>query len=246
MYPNYKDKWKHKTLVAPTDYIKFQRLHGRVNHKVPLKIILYFQTFLGSMITKEHNTSQAGNIIIIEKNGEQIGIKYVGVGAPNLAIQLEELYSLGAREFVSLGFAGALSKKLTIGDLVICNKAIRDEGTSYHYIKPKKYSVADKALTRQIEAHFTASKEKFFKGLGWTVDAPYRETFNEVKKYQKEGVLTVDMEASMLFAFGEYYKCKTAATFVISDSLAKLKWEPQFYSVKNELLKLFNLLLSAI
>ncbi len=59
----------------------------------------------------------------------------------------------------------------------------------------------------------------YYRGKGWTIDAPYRETKKEIKKYQKEDVLAVDMEASAMFAIAKAFKVKAAAIFVISDNL---------------------------
>ena len=69
-------------------------------------------------------------------------------------------------------------------------------------------------------------------GTSWTVDAIYRETIEEVRKYQKEGVLTVEMEAAALFAVAKYRKVQLVSAFAISDSLSDLKWNPMFHHEK--------------
>jgi purine-nucleoside phosphorylase len=64
----------------------------------------------------------------------------------------------------------------------------------------------------------------------WTIDAPYRETKAEIKKYKKQGIATVEMEASALFAVAKLRKVKLASAFVVSDILGE-KWEPQFHTM---------------
>ena len=87
---------------------------------------------------------------------------------------------------------------------MVCEKAIRDEGTSHHYLKPSKYAYASKDMTQKIKNSLDKFKQKYFVGTSWTIDAPYRETVAEATQYQKEGVATVEMEASALFAVSQY------------------------------------------
>ena len=72
-------------------------------------------------------------------------------------------------------------------------------------------------------------KVKYHVGTSWTTDAPYRETLAEIRKYQSEGVATVEMEAAALFAVAEYRKVDMGSFFTISDSLAELEWKPEFH-----------------
>lgn len=111
---------------------------------------------------------------------------------------------------------------------MVCEKAIRDEGTSHHYTKHSKYSYAGKEITKKIISVLKKNKIKHFLGTSWTVDAPYRETIEEAKQYQEEGVATVEMEASALFAVAEYRKVQLGSIVTISDSLAELQWKPKF------------------
>jgi purine-nucleoside phosphorylase len=67
-------------------------------------------------------------------------------------------------------------------------------------------------------------------GTSWTIDAPYRETIAEIRHYGREGVLTVEMEASALFAVAACRGVEMGAVFTISDSLAGPEWEPHFAS----------------
>jgi uridine phosphorylase len=155
-----------------------------------------------------------------------------GFGAPSVVVILEELIAFGMKQFISIGTAGTLQKKLKIGDLFVCEKAIRDEGTSYHYLKPSKYAYASKELTDRIKLVLDTRRQKYYSGTSWTIDAPYRETIAEVKQYQAEGVATVEMEASALFAVAEYRGVQMGAILTVSDSVADLKWSPEFRSKK--------------
>lgn len=165
------------------------------------------------------------------KNKIAIVVKF-GVGAPVVVTLLDELIAFGVKRFVSIGTAGTLQKNIKVGDLLVCEKAIRDEGTSYHYLRPSKYAYASKRMTKRIKSTLDVLGQKYFVGTSWTIDAPYRETVAEARQYQKEGVATVDMEASALFAVAEYRGVQMGAMFTVSDSLAELQWSPKFHFKK--------------
>jgi uridine phosphorylase len=157
-----------------------------------------------------------------------------GIGAPGAVIHLEEFIEWGVRAFVSVGTAGGLQKNLRIGDIVLCERAIRDEGCSHHYLRPSKYSYPSVVLTDRVRHALKARRLEFLSGTSWTIDTPYRETVAEVRRYRREGVLTVEMEAAALFAVGTYRKTHVAALFSVSDSLTEPLWEPQFHLRRNQ------------
>ena len=115
---------------------------------------------------------------------------------------------------------------------MVCQKAIRDEGTSHHYLAASKYAVASQELTSQLTESLERRNVPYRLGVSWTIDAIYRETIAEAREYQQEGVATVDMEASALFSVAEYRGVEIGAMFTISDSLADLEWRPDFDSTE--------------
>jgi uridine phosphorylase len=115
---------------------------------------------------------------------------------------------------------------LRCGDIVLNDRAIRDEGVSHHYLQTDKYVSADRALKQKLEDRFDLNKIKFVSGSTWTTDAPYRETWAEVLQYQSEGVQVVEMEIAGLFALGVVRKIPVASMVVVADSLAELEWKP--------------------
>jgi len=163
-----------------------------------------------------------------------------GIGSPMIASHMEELIAFGVKKFLIIGSAGSLQKNLKVGNIIVCDKAIRDEGTSHHYFKSGKYAYASKSLVKKAEEVLKKSKIKYTKGASWTIDAPYRETVAEVKKYQKEGVLTVEMEASAAFAVAKYRGVEAGAIFTVSDYLGELDWKPKFHLTAKYLKKLFK------
>lgn len=140
-----------------------------------------------------------------------------GKGAPAAALVLEQLTALGARRVAAIGTAGGLAPYLQVGDVVVCDRAIRDEGLSYHYLPGSKYCTPSQELTSALCGELGADGEHFYEGTSWTTDAPYRETAYEVAMYRDENVLTVDMEAAGIFAVGQVRGVQVAAAFAVTD-----------------------------
>ena len=115
---------------------------------------------------------------------------------------------------------------MAIGDIVVCDRAIRDEGTSHHYLPPDTYAHASSAATARLVDALQATGTPHSVGTSWTIDAPYRETIAEVRHYQAEGVLAVEMEAAALFAVAAYRGVEMGSLLTISDTLGDLNLGP--------------------
>ncbi len=245
-YPKMKGKHFAKPIFTTKEYIEYRKSVGAVPKFTLESIILCYSKFLSENIQKAHRVSEIrgvlGNVGKLHSIGpSKLGLlTEFGVGAPATVLHLEELHAWGAKRFVIIGMAGAISDKLRIGDVVVCTKSVRDEGTSHHYIKNAKYAFASKDLTGTIYDSLFTKFDRLFMGPSWTIDAPYRETVDELRKY-RGGVLTVEMESSALFALGGIRNIPTAAIFVVSDILSEKRWRPRFRSeiVMQNLLKAF-------
>jgi uridine phosphorylase len=154
----------------------------------------------------------------------QLGFAHVPLGAPVIAIVMEDLAVQGVTTIVGVGAAGAIGADLEVGNVVVCSSALRDEGTSFHYSADGRWARPDSDLTERLRA---ALPEARF-GPSWTTDAPYRETAEEVAAYQKEGLLTVEMEASAMFTVGACLGIQAASVFCVSDVLHGREWQPRF------------------
>ena len=239
-FPNLRNKHAHDSMFTPKEFLDYQKKIGKYpRFKPPKGVILCYSGRLLKHILKNHKTTKAegfyGEFYLLNETENQIGVlAKFGIGAPVVVALMEELVAFGVKKFISIGEAGTLQKNLKIRDIVVCDRAIRDEGTSHHYLKHSKYAYASKGLTEKVEKVLQRIGQKFIVGASWTTDAPYRETVAEAKQYQKERVATVEMEASALFAVAKYRNVDIATIFSISDSLAELKWKPKFHlSEKN-------------
>lgn len=150
-----------------------------------------------------------------------------GYGAPAMAMKLEVLIALGVKEFVFIGLAGSLQEEVQPADIVLCDEALCDDGTSPCYTT-KETSKPSKQLFTKLQKALMDSKQNFHVGRNWTTDAIFRETKAEIKHYQKHNVLTVEMETAAFYAVCEKRKVKGVAAYGISDKLYEYKWETHF------------------
>ena len=152
-----------------------------------------------------------------------------GIGAPYAAMMLETLIAWGARRIIFLGWCGAVSKQVKIGDIILPTSALVDEGTSRNYAVPDNgQSKPASAMVSLIEQVLEDNRVDFHSGKIWTTDAVYRETREKVENYQKQGVLAVEMEVSALFSVARFRQVELSAMLVVSDELSAFKWRPGF------------------
>jgi uridine phosphorylase len=150
------------------------------------------------------------------------------MGAPMAAMLLEQLIALGARRFLYLGFCGALDATYTIGDLFMPTTAIREEGTSYHYLPTAVVPSASAHLSAMIQDQAEVQGLHLRSGPIWTTDAPYRETAHKIRYFQNVGAHAVDMEMAALLAVAQYRACDVCALMVVSDECYHTVWKPGF------------------
>ncbi len=131
------------------------------------------------------------------------GIVGGAVGAPFAVLVAEELFASGCRFLISVTSAGQITPVGLPPYFVLIERALRDEGTSYHYKAPSPYSELRPELIEMLCGAFEKHAVPVARGTVWTTDAPFRETATEIERHRSAGVLAVEMEASALYAFAE-------------------------------------------
>ena len=151
------------------------------------------------------------------------------IGAPYAAMLLETLIAWGAKKIIFLGWCGAISEKIKIGDIILPTSAVINEGTSAHYgQRDAGISRASSSLVPMIRQVLNQNKIDFQTGEIWTTDAVYRETRQLVERHQQDGTLAVDMELSALCSVAQFRGVALAGILVVSDELSSLDWRPGF------------------
>lgn len=133
--------------------------------------------------------------------GHMTGIVGCAVGAPFAVLVAEELFTSGCRMLVSVTSAGQITPAGALPYFVIIDRALRDEGTSYHYAAPSEYAEANQHLVVMASKAVRARSHHVVVGSSWTTDAPFRETSEAIQSARSKGVLAVEMEAAALYTF---------------------------------------------
>ncbi|SMF26826.1 Uridine phosphorylase [Tistlia consotensis] len=133
--------------------------------------------------------------------GIEFGIIGCAVGAPFAVLLAEQLFASGCRLLISMTSAGQLVAVRPPPYFVLIERALRDEGTSYHYAAPAEFSAIDDALMATLRGAFDDLRVPVLRGATWTTDAPFRETLEAIATMRAKELLAVEMEAAALYAF---------------------------------------------
>jgi uridine phosphorylase len=164
-------------------------------------------------------------IFELEHRGEPVAFFQPGVGAPLAALFVEEAIDYGCRAIVACGGAGALDDDLALGHPVVVSAAVRDEGTSYHYLAPARLIETAPAVVAALERVLDLAGVRFTTGTTWSTDAVYRETREKVSLRRAEGCITVEMEAAALLAVARFRGVGLGQILYAGDSLAGEVWD---------------------
>ncbi|MEJ2434034.1 MAG: nucleoside phosphorylase [Pseudolabrys sp.] len=133
--------------------------------------------------------------------GQTVGIIGCAVGAPFAVLIEEELFASGCRLLINLTSAGQITPAAPTPYFVVIDRALRDEGTSYHYAAPNEFAEAHPDLVAKAMAGLQQAGLRVQVGASWTTDAPFRETEQAIAAAHAKGLLAVEMEAAALYAF---------------------------------------------
>lgn len=230
-FPNYPEKYHGEPVMRPEDTIAMRRRFGRFPKVPPPNgLILCLKNDLPAQLRWRAPVQKVGRVMgdfyLIRSTHGKVGVlSNFGIGAPVIVSLTEEMIAWGVKRFIILSWGGALQADLNAGDIVVADKAIRDEGVSHHYLPSEAFVHAGSSLTGKLKAHLDAQSVSCKTGGTWTTDAPYRETREEILKYQADGIQVVEMEIAGLFTLAKVREVQAAAVVVVADRLAHLKWE---------------------
>jgi uridine phosphorylase len=164
-------------------------------------------------------------LYVVKADGSEVLVVHPGVGAPLAAGMLEEVIALGCTRIVACGGAGALRDDLVLGHAVVVDEAVRDEGTSYHYLPASRTVTADAHGVSVLATLLEERGVPFLVGKSWTTDAFYREARPRIDRRVAEGCLTVEMEAAAFMAVARFRGIRFAQLLYAGDSVAGEAWD---------------------
>lgn len=140
-------------------------------------------------------------LFVFEEGGLTVGVVGCAVGASFAVLVAEELFASGCELLISIASSGQITPVQEPPYFILIDHAMRDEGTSYHYLPPADWSDAPPALLERLEGACSSFGVDVLPGASWTTDAPFRETEAAIAAMRRRGVLAVEMEAAALYAF---------------------------------------------
>jgi purine-nucleoside phosphorylase len=229
MHPS--DRRDDQPVMKASDVMAYRGLDKRTREfRATSAVLIYQKSALAHTLKRCRGGRVPGlfaEVSVLKKTSQRVAVAgNFGIGAPAVAVVLEELKVLGVRRCIAVGLAGALQANLLAGSVVVATQAVRDEGVSAHYLPPDQSASASKLLSSQLIEALNGRSVAHAAGEVWTTDAPYRELCSQVRQHQQNGVLAVEMEAAALFSVGETLGIEIACGLVIADSLADCTWQP--------------------
>lgn len=206
-------------------------------------VICFFNDVISDLLNKGKLTkvfelrSEIGAHPIYEMDfkGEKVTVFHPCVGAPIATGLMEEVLALGARKFIACGGAGVLDKSLTVGHVLVPYAAVRDEGTSYHYLSPSREVFLEEecvsTLVKVLDRHACNN----MKVKTWTTDVMFRETVDKIKLRKEEGCLTVEMECSAFAAVAKFRDVKFAQLLYAGDDVSCEEWDQREWHTRTEI-----------
>lgn len=205
--------------------------HANLNLKLPKKAVFAFLAEHIDEYAKTHNAVQVGEftsatkdypIYVINHNGEDVCLCQAPVGAAPATQLMEWLIGYGVQEIISSGCCGALTD-FEENVFLVPYKALRDEGTSYHYMMPSRFVEINKTAMKAIEKAVAEHELKYREVTTWSTDGFYRETKGKVTYRKQEGCEVVEMECAALAACASFRNVIWGCILFTADTLADVE-----------------------
>lgn len=185
----------------------------------------YIENFSGEKIAEISNANGRVPVYKIKYKNTEIALFMSRVGAPACTVSYEEVLAMGLEKLIMFGTCGVLDSSINDLAIIIPTSAIRDEGTSYHYMKSTEEIKVNEKYKNEFEEILNKNNISSIEGKVWTTDAPYRETRNKVLKRKEQGCICVDMECSAMNAVAKFRNKELFQFFYAADNLDSAKWD---------------------
>ena len=175
-------------------------------------------------IVRERTIGGENLVFIYRFVDDDILITLGAVGCPSCAGNLDLFHSMGAAKVMFCGGGGVLDKNIEVGQILVVDGAIRDEGFSYHYIAPSRYIYTNPETTEKITRYLEKNSISYIRGLTWTTDAIFRETAERIARRKEEGAKIVEMEQAGCIAVSQFRGFEYGALIYGGDDVSQDEW----------------------
>ena len=212
--------------------------HEHININLPKKAVFAFLRDDVDRYAKEHNAVAVAHfesatkeypVYLLDVDGQQICLVQAPVGAPAATQILDWLIAYGVRELISCGSCGVLVD-IPENAFLVPYKALRDEGTSYHYLPPERFVEVSEKARYAIEKTMKNHGLPYMEVVTWSTDGFFRETKEKVAYRKSEGCSVVEMECSAMQALCDFRGTEFFQFFYAGDNLDHSNWDPRSLS----------------
>lgn len=176
-------------------------------------------------------------------DGIEFGVVGCAVGASFAVLVAEEMFSSGCELLISFTSAGQITDVGQPPYFFVIEKALRDEGTSYHYLPSSEYCALHPDLNRELRRVFAPYTTSMLFGSSWTTDGPFRETAKGIQYARSEGILGVEMEASALYAFAQARRKPVICIAQITNKMAQVENDFEKANSHLDILKIITVIM---
>lgn len=177
-----------------------------------------------------HSATALSPVYEVEYGGERFALFQSFVGAPACVSMHEDAIAMGSRRIILLGNCGVLDPDIHDCSIIIPDRALRDEGTSFHYAPPSEDIAVNQKYAPLFREVLQERGISFVEGATWTTDAPYRETRDKVERRRAQGAICVEMECSAMQALCGFRGVDFFQYLYAGDNLGAEAWEPRSLS----------------
>lgn len=163
----------------------------------------------------------------IERGGKKLLVLCPPGGSSVSAAFMDIMCALGCSKFIACGSAGVLDRKIERGTVIIVDSAVRDEGTSHHYLPASREIAIPPETVNRIKTVINRREINYIAGKTWTTDAIYRETRGKIRTRREEGCVAVEMEASALIAVARHRNVSFGHILAADDDVSGDAWDPR-------------------
>jgi nucleoside phosphorylase len=215
------------TAFRPEDLVEAVRAQrGKGNGSIPPLGVLEFDGDLTDKLIARNEVRRCEDwpcfhtdMWLWPKDEPRCGIVARTIGGPYTVLIAEQMAVSGMKAVVGLASAGRIGRSLPLPGIVVADEAVRDEGTSLHYLPAAETVSGDSKLAEALAVAMKEFGLAVLRGLVWTTDAPYRETHSQIEHWASRGVLAVEMQAAALFAFGQARRVPTGLVAHVTNAI---------------------------
>ena len=184
----------------------------------------------GKVIAETKDVDGHWPVYEVQYKGKRFALYKARLGAPACVGSFEDIIPMGAKRIIVLGNCGVLDKSIEDCGIIIPTRAIRDEGTSYHYMPASDYIDVNKKYISEFVEVLKEFGYPYVMGTTWTTDAFYRETRGKVQRRKEMGAICVEMECAAMQAMCDFRGVEFFQFLYAGDNLDHSTWDPRSLS----------------